>query len=478
MGLWPFGGKKPRGPVVIPGGGAGARGQAGGSMRISGASGTKIITCPYCFSRFPHDEVHFKAMTLKEADGWESAHDDFGVDDDDFDPFGDVNKEDENENSEDKSIARLFEEREDPLFKKFWDRYANELDWQYANYPVLTRDDPRMLGGSYRCDADGMVDSVVDFYGMETKERICPHCHNPLPPNYGKYKVHFIATVGITSSGKTVYLSQLLRRMDEYMSNVNLVTFDMTPANERFLEEHPVELDIPLPQGTAPGALSAPLFYVILDKNEYHTLVFYDVAGENCVIADEMSKYGAFIKNADGIIMILDPDQFSIVNTSRDKVVSPKAVVEAMFNSFLGSRGSGPSGIPLALALSKSDKLEGHELISPSSNIFKDIQYDERRPGFDVQQYNNLMGEVRMFLKGTSEGKSTMIAMNHCFSNTGLFAFSALNCDVKEDEKDIDGEVKKVAVPTAHPSPRRIEEPLLWLLSEFGIIPKLTQTRR
>ena len=128
MGLWPFGGKKPRGPVVIPGGGAGAQGQAGGPMRISGASGTKIITCPYCFSRFPHDEVHFKAMTLKEADGWESAHDDFGVDDDDFDPFGDVNKEDENDNSEDKSVARLFEEREDPLFKKFWDRYANELD--------------------------------------------------------------------------------------------------------------------------------------------------------------------------------------------------------------------------------------------------------------------------------------------------------------------------------------------------------------
>ena len=154
------------------------------------------------------------------------------MDDAEFDPFGDVNKEDENETSEDKSVARLFEEREDPLCKKFWDRYANELDWQYANYPVLTRDDPRMLGGSSRCDADGMVDSVVEFYGMETTERICPHCHNPLPPNYGKYKVHFIATVGITSSGKTVYLSQLLRRMDEYMSNVNVVTFDMTPANE------------------------------------------------------------------------------------------------------------------------------------------------------------------------------------------------------------------------------------------------------
>lgn len=434
------------------------------------------IKCPYCFKEFMHDEVHFKAMTLKEGDARGNAHDDFGVeaDEEEFDLFGNAEKQ-ESEDTVDKSVAELFEEKEDPLFKNFWSRYANELDWQYANYPVITKEDTRMMSGTYHRDAEGFVDSVTDFYGMETKERICPHCHNPLPPNYGKYQVHFIATVGITSSGKTVYLSQLLKRMDEYMANVGLGTLNMTPANAKFLKEHPVRMDIPLPQGTTPGALSDPLFYVILDKNEYHTLVFYDVAGENCVRAEDMDKYGPFIENADGIIMILDPDQFSVVNKSmEDDVAGPKEVLTAMFNSFLSSNNvKGRSSVPLALALSKSDKLEDQDILNANSNVFRDIVYNERRPGFDVQQYRNLMGEVRKFLKDMPEGRGLTVVMENCFTTTGFFAFSALNCKVKVEERLENGEMKKVAVPVAHPIPRRIEEPLLWLLSEFGIVQKL-----
>lgn len=459
MGLFDFfgGGAKPAKPVQEP-------------QKIG------KIKCPYCFKEFMHDEVHFKAMTLKEGSARGSAHDDFGVEaeEEEFDLFGSAEKQ-ENEDTVDKSVAELFEEKEDTQFKDFWKKYANELDWQYANYPVITKSDTRMITGTYHKDAEGFVDSVTDFYGMETKERICPYCHNPLPPNYGKYKVHFIATVGITSSGKTVYLSQLLRRMDEYMANVGLGTLNMTSANNKFLKEHPVKMDTPLPKGTLPGALSDPLFYVVLDNNVYHTLVFYDVAGENCVKPEDMGKYGPFIENADGIIMILDPDQFSVVNQSydEDEMTSPKAVVQAMFNSFLSSKNvNGRSNVPLALALSKSDKLEDQELVSLNSNIFKDIVYNERRPGFEVQQYNNLMGEVRKFLNTMPEGKGLMMVMNKFFTKTGLFAFSALNCKVKVEEQVIDGELRPIAMPAAHPIPRRIEEPLLWMLAEFGIVQK------
>ncbi len=438
-----------------------------------------MIKCPYCFGIFSHDDVHFKAMTLKESSSWGNADDDFGVEDDDFDPFGDSTDNEENTDSGDKSIDELFEEKEDPQFKSFWSNFANELVWQYANYPVITKADTRMIRGGYHMDANGFVDSVTDFYGMETTERICPHCHNPLPPNYGKYQVHFIATVGITSSGKTVYLSQLLKGMDKYMSNVDLVPLDMTPANKLFLEEHPVKMDVPLPQGTGPGALTPPLFYVLIKGGVYHTLVFYDVAGESCVEIDELIKYGGFIRNADGIIMILDPHQFNLINTSDDNVIHPKAVIQAMFNAFLGGKGQGQLlGIPMALALSKSDTLEGEELISSNSNIFRDLVYDDRHPGFDTQQYRNLMGEVRRFLNGMPEGRLTINAVNQFFANTGLFAFSALNCGVKVEERTVDGETKKVAMPVAHPNPRRIEEPLLWMLSEFGIIPKVGQPQR
>jgi len=438
----------------------------------------RIIKCPYCFKEFAHDEVHFKAMTLKEGSQWGGADDDFGAeDDDDFDPFSDLDDLEggEDEGPGDGSVDELFQEKPDLQFKNFWSIYSNELEWEYANYPVITKEDRRMLDGGYHCDSDGFVDSARDCYGVETRERICPYCHNPLPANYGKYKVHFIATVGITSSGKTVYLSQLLKRMDMYMTNVNLVTLDMTPANEQFLEEHPVEKDKPLPLGTPPGTLSAPLFYVVLG-NEYHTLVFYDVAGEDCVKANEMHKYGPFIKNADGIIMILDPKQFAVVNTSGDKVAKPNAVLQAMFNAFIGG-SRGKSTVPLALALSKSDVLERQHLfhinIKDNSNIFRDIEYDPKNPGFDIKQYRNLMGEVRNFLKEIPEGRATTNVLDRCFSRAGLFAFSSLNCDVKEEEMVIAGEVKKVSIPMAHPNPRRIEEPLLWLLSEFGIIQKL-----
>lgn len=444
------------------------------------------IKCPYCFKEFGNDEVHFKAMTLKEGNVRGSMQDDFGVEgeDEDFELFGSTEKK-ESEETVDKSVAELFEEKEDAQFKGFWENYANELDWSYKNYPVITREDTRMMQGTYHKDAEGFVDSVTDFYGMESRERICPFCHNPLPPNYGKYQVHFIATVGITSSGKTVYLSQLLKRMDEYMAEVGLGTLDMTAANTKFLKEHPVKMDVPLPQGTPPGALSDPLFYVVLDrkgnKNIYHTLVFYDVAGENCVEADQMLRYGPFIRNADGIIMILDPDQFSEISNDIDEdVMGPKAVLQAMFSSFLSAKNvGGRTNVPLALALSKSDKLENSELFNSNSNLFRHIIYNERRPGFDLQQYKNAWGEIRRFLQNQPEGKGMLAVMNNCFANTGLFAFSALNCDVRTEEREIDGELKQVSFPISHPNnPRRIEEPLLWLLAEFGIVQKLEPTHR
>ena len=46
------------------------------------------IKCPYCFQVFGHKDVHFKAMTLKDADLYGNRLDDMPDDDDDgFDFF-------------------------------------------------------------------------------------------------------------------------------------------------------------------------------------------------------------------------------------------------------------------------------------------------------------------------------------------------------------------------------------------------------
>lgn len=465
-----------------------------------------MIQCPYCFKKFSHEDVHFKAMTIKSAADWESDDDGFGVNEDEMDPFGNLEEEETDSIADDFGVkedemdpfggseeddpeiglhspadgyARLFEEKEDPLFRKFWSRYSNTLSWKYATYPVITKKDLRMIKGTYRRDGDDMVFSVTDRYGVETRERICPYCHNPLPANYGKYPVYFIATVGITNSGKTVYLSQLLKGMGEYMSNVKLASLGMSSAINEFLKNHPIEKDVPLPLGTVSGILNPPLFYVILDKNTGYTLVFYDVAGEDCVNEEGMLRYGPFIENAHGIIMILDPEQFRQVNQSDDDVASPKAVIETMYNSFLGHGKKGEkSKVPLALALSKSDTLEKRNMLPPNSNIFKNLDYDTCCSGFDLRQYRNLAGEVRKFLGNMPEGSETLKVIESCFLRTGFFAFSALNCDVKKEKRTIDEVQRTVCVPSAHPAPRRIEEPLFWMLSEFGILKKVESTPR
>ena len=453
-------------------------GSKSGSKNQPNSAPAKInydkIKCPYCFKEFSHKDVHFKAMTLKAGESGENMLDDFLADEEEeaFDFFSGAQKQEESSETVDKSLEQLFTEQKDSLYQNFWNRYANKPNWKYANYPVITNKDGRMMNGGFKMDMEGFVDSVEDVFGETSRIRICPHCHNPLPVGYGKYPVHFIATVGITSSGKTVYLSQLMRNMDTIMTNVGLSTVSMTEADEKFIHDYPVKKDVPLPQGNTPGALSEPLFYVILNNGQRHTLVFYDVAGENYVVAEGMEKFGPFIKNADGIIMILDPDQFSRVREDMDdNIAKPKAVLQAMFNAFLSSQNvGGKTNIPLALALSKSDKLQGSSLVNPNSNIFRDIQYDPQNRAFDMKQYRNVMGEVKRFLRDTPEGSALMVLLENCFSRYGFFAFSALNCGTRTEEVEMNGEIVKLGIPVSHPMPLRIEEPFLWLMNQFGIV--------
>ena len=49
-------------------------------------------------------------------------------------------------------------------------------------------------------DPEGFLYQVRDEEGRDTKVRICPHCHNPLPFEYGKYPVKYIAVVGIATA--------------------------------------------------------------------------------------------------------------------------------------------------------------------------------------------------------------------------------------------------------------------------------------
>lgn len=425
-----------------------------------------LIRCPYCFFEFSHDRVCFKAKTVLTSQDLESMG-----------SGEDLNAAVDGEKAAgNRIVQKLFIEKEDAEYKNFWNEYpGSEPDWKYKKYPVITPESTKMMkdGNGYRKDAGGFVASVVDCFDRESTVRICPRCHNELPTSYGKYQVYTIAVVGITKSGKTVYLSYMMQNFSRFMANAGLAARKMGETTDSFIRQNRVAKGQPLPQGTLPEHLSQPLFYRVADDRQSCTLVFYDIAGETCVKPDMMEKYGKFIRNADGIIFMLDPEQFIQLRENPDReVLEPEAVLNAMSEAFFDADNeNGHCSKPLAVVLSKSDILKKRlKMISSESNIFRHIGYNKR--GFQIADYRNLNGELRQLFSKLSLDGAIMETLKKGFSCYGFFAVSIL--DEGLDRVEVmtpQGEKKFKYTPMNTPSGVRAEEPLLWILYQLGMIP-------
>lgn len=433
------------------------------------------IRCPYCFNEFPHNKVCFKARTVFTNQDVESMED------------AEIWNLDRISGTEKKPVSReiieKFIEQEDAEYISFWGKYPNsEPEWKYRNYPVITPESTEMMDAErgYDTDVNGFVISVKDCFGKESKIRICPVCHNELPSSYGKYPVYIIALVGITHSGKTVYLSYLMENFSKIMSWTGMSALKMGDHVDRFIRENKVAKNEFLPQGTPPEQLSQPLFYRIKDEKQTYTLVFYDIAGENCVKSDKMEQYGSFIRNADGIILMIDPEQFFQLRADPYcDVLEPEAVLSAMCEAFLDAdHEDGRSDKPLAVVFSKSDILKKRTReITAESNIYDHIEYNKK--GFQGSSYRDLNGELRIFLSHLSQGDAILENLKACFTRFAFFAVSVLDGGEEEVECGTDQGEKIVRYkPMNSPSAIRIEEPLFWILNQKGIIPQIDKEQK
>lgn len=426
-----------------------------------------MCKCPYCFKSFSTEAVQFKAMTIYTEQDLEEL------------------------SEEEIKKKKAYLETADDNYTKFWNQYpGSDPKFQYERFPTLLGL-PLDFGGADKYpvarermhDPEGFLYQVMDEEGRETKVRICPHCHNPLPFEYGKYPVKYIAVVGITSSGKTIYLAQLLSKIKEILARADLTVIGTHVEADNFTKEHRIKKGTPLPAGNTTDLLTLPIPLNVInnkDKKKY-TLVFYDIAGENCVDPESMNKYGMFIENANGIVMIIDPKQFSELfniaeeendeNDSDDDTASPEKVVEAMYNAFGAvSSAGGKSNIPLAAALSKSNLLK--DSLDYNLNMFQEIKYKEYESfGFPYEEFRNIDTEIRMLLKNRKSMQGTLLAnqLTQCFPNHGYFAFSALNVKAVKVVGD-DG--KTYSTIEEDPETLRVEEPIFWILNQMGVVAK------
>lgn len=453
------------------------------------------IICPYCFERMQDDKVLFRSEKVNQ--GYNPV---LPEDFDDVSEFISLYEgEDKEEILQKYKEWEFFAEATDEVYETFWKRFGGTTEMNPADDKLHIKAylrrviDPakpehqRYLllqpDGSYLIrDAQKMVTRIqLNTPDREMcHRRVCRRCHNPLPDAYGKNTVHFASVIGITGAGKTVYISQLLKDMANYVTKVGLSAIVNSPNSRTFLEANPIQVDIPLPGSTPAGRFQQPLFYQITrsvggTKRVTETFVLYDVAGEALTDADLVTLYAPFIAHSDGMIMLLDPLQFSAVHEvkgSYPKLSQTTTVLSTIQNIISNGNDNEKIDVPIAVCISKIDMDEVQTVLgSELCELLKEDAYGEEdedgfcKPLFNEKQYEPIAKGLKTFMMKHERALAQQLRDNYV--SYAYFAFTALGCAVKE-EKSSNGEV--IQYPMGPVLPKWVEEPLLWLFYQMGYI--------
>ena len=428
---------------------------------------TQKFKCPYCFFEMTHKDVLFRANTGFTAEELEEE-DDSG--------FTMVSSNADRRKSQDLEIKRLFRRYDDetsfssdkkldePLIQ-FWKScggssgYVNaDPKWDYphidpkdqSTFQQMIRMDTQAGGQTpgpdgFVRDSDGFILRVFDRFSNSAlpMTRLCPHCHNPLPlPDYGKFPVIFIGVVGITSAGKTVYINQVLTHFTTFMYRSGYV---LGPAAINVNKNEVVRQNAPLPSSTDDKVMRRPLAASLHRENDPSqgvTIVFYDIAGENCVPPDDtlppsikqekldrQAIIGQFISHCDGLIFLIDPEQVPVFSRSTAGLDSHAEDVQKVINVVTLLRSSWED-IPVSVVLTKSDLLKKN--LDSNSLIFCNCGTTDQNGnpiiGFNREEFTKIN---RQLSEQFNANAYNIVASMNSFPQKAYFAVSAITCGVE-----------------------------------------------
>lgn len=454
------------------------------------------IICPYCFKKMEDHEVLFRSERVNIGEP-EFLPDDY----DDLEDFiARYRKGDK-----DQILAKyrdwdFFSEAEDEIYNSFWTRLNGTTEYNPTDELLKIKAyhrkviDPsnqahqrylqlQSTNEYYIRDSQGMVSQIELISGEKCNRRVCKHCHNPLPDNYGKNNVKFVTLVGITGAGKTVYLSQLLKKLGSYSVKVGLNAIVSNTGARTFLENNRVVAKKPLPAPTPVMKLQQPLFYEMVRDAGAHgriteTFVLYDVPGEIFKDKKELiPQFAPFIEHADGLIVLIDPFQFGAISgasRSGDELDEPTTALNAIHHIVSHAKGSEKCDIPMAVCLSKADQEEVQSVLDSElcNCLLNDVNgipdsMGYCMPVFNAKEYFPIAKGLQNFVIANEPELAQLMKNN--YSAYSYFAFTALGCDVMKDTDENGVEFKYPVGPIV---PKRIEEPLLWLFYKLGYIGK------
>jgi GTPase SAR1 family protein len=393
------------------------------------------IICPYCFSKFHHEMVVFRAT---------HHHDD------------------------DETLAL----QEDEILNQYREKFGlSPIDELEA---VIV---PSMIPDEHKIYSNKLLVGVSDKYSVITKNRLCPECHNDLPVTAGKHPSNIVSIVGATSVGKSVYMTSLIHSLQRKTANnfnAACIPLDNT-ISRRFRQEYEIPLfeNGSLLESTRTTRRQEPFIFQFVFKDEDTpplTLVFFDVAGEGLTDKEYIKLHAAHIKNSAGILFLVDPMQ---IRTIREKLIyqmgenpgeivgqaeEPREVIISLFGDFIVHQENSRTSIPTAFVLTKSDLLhalkdEDGEYFRQNSNVFRNVSHQDY---LNLDEFENINGEIRRFLEKVD--LPFVNALDVYFKDTSFFAISALGSNPVNQQ--INGII----------SPIRVDEPFIWLLYKLGFI--------
>ncbi|CAI9004402.1 DO-GTPase2 domain-containing protein [Brevibacillus sp. IT-7CA2] len=393
------------------------------------------IVCPYCFAKYGPDKVVFRATHYRQDD-------------------------------EDYAL------QEDEILNAHRDKFG--LDAIDELEAVI---DPESIPEENHLYVDNVLAGVTDRYGMVSKRRLCPKCHNELPITAGKAPSNIISIVGASQVGKSVYMTSLIHTLQNTTAN----HFDAAcmPLNAQISRKFRENYEAPLFErgqlldSTQKEKRQEPFIFQFIFKDSDKApliLVFFDVAGEGMVDREYLELYAAHVKNSSGILFLVDPLQ---IKTIRDRVMlqagdepgeftarydEPREVVITLFENFIGYQEQSKTHIPTAVVLTKSDMLhlikeDDGEYIKSNSNVFRNFVHEQY---LNTTEFENIDGEIRRFIEKVD--RPFKDALDVYFTNTAYFAVSALGSN------PVNQRVSGVVTPI------RVDEPFIWLMHQLDYI--------
>ncbi|HEL9636494.1 TPA: hypothetical protein U0K40_001185 [Streptococcus suis] len=467
--------------------------------------------CPYCFVELEDNEVLFRLndeniLKKLENDFLQFENQIFGskVDSNGLQILSWQQFEDDYTGSDRQSILNKKEElsqwlpKRNDIYETWWERYGgvpHEMDTK-RNNPIIDPKDPnyqvfleKQGQDYYLRNTSGFCQGVrlkdtIDIHRSQCTDRVCPHCHNPLPDGYGSQSIKIIAVIGITASGKTVYLSTLLSNMRSLVIKCGLTAYDNANLTADFVSRNRVHIDSSIPQSTPFKSFQPPLYFEVDSRLEgksiqKETFVIYDIAGENFEESNkgQIANYVRYIRHADGIIFLVDPMQIEDIVQANTTGGKHRGAAEEAIHSIHAILSENNPGqmveTNIAVCLPKSDMSVVQDMFAqdvPNGDLIralnKDVQPIKDNKGinqalFNAVDYNKISEGLTAVMNNRADGLHQYMYGN--FINFNYFAFTALGCDVevREDGKQY---------PASIVQPRRIVEPLLWLFYRFGYI--------